>query len=225
MIQIRSYVEAGSIPAVLREAYILSVYPQVEERVHTVKINEDFISTPLMPSCGKNERPAVRTHLVGVLVGCIALILRLAHHTLAPVIYLHLVVENHRLVHIDGNTIFHSPVLLESLHIPASGNFNIVPGRHIKCRLVKVLGSLLRRSHPMELPHSVQTLIVGASLRQHLQGLMGIGKGEQIGTWLLLVQRQQLRVLPLRSVGSALFTIKKTLQVICLCHQGKSKQQ
>ena len=95
-------VETGRIAGILREAYILSVHPEVEERVHPVEVN---VHLTVFPVVGHGEGTAVRSHLVPVFVGSPVLV-RFAHHAPFPVAHGYRMFEYDRLITVNGYTIF-----------------------------------------------------------------------------------------------------------------------
>ena len=173
-----------------------------------------------LPLLGQGERAAVGTHFVAVLVGGVALVLGLAHHSLLPVAHLHLVVEDDGLVDVDGHTPFHGAVLAQSLHVPAAGHLYVVPCCHIVRGFEEVAWTLLGSGHPVELPRAVEGLVVGASLGQNLLGLVGGGEGEHVGARLLLVERQALGGLPFGAVGRGDLLVEESVKCLCPSHQG-----
>ena len=215
-------VERGCVAAVLAETHVLTVDPQVEEAIYAVEVDVYVASLPLL---GQGERAAVGTHFVAVLVGGVALVLGLAHHSLLPVAHLHLVVEDDGLVDVDGHTPFHGAVLAQSLHVPAAGHLYVVPCCHIVRGFEEVAWTLLGSGHPVELPRTVEGLVVGASLGQNLLGLVGGGEGEHVGARLLLVERQALGGLPFGAVGRGDLLVEESVKCLCPSHQGGRKDE
>ena len=215
-IYIRCNVEGGRVAAVLGESHIVSVDPEVEEGIHTVEVQQHVAT---LPGCGQGEGAAVGTHLVGVLVGGVACVLGRTHHTLLPVAHLHLVVEHHGLVDIDGHAVLHLAVFAQSLYIPASGHLDVVPGRHVVGGLIELGRPVVGTCHPVELPGAVQRLVVTAPLAEHALGSLFVLEVEEVGRGLQLVEGEALGRLPLTSVRGCGTAVLETLQGGC--HDGK----
>ena len=108
-------VESCRIARVFGKAHVATVYPKIEERVNTVELDKQFL---VLPRFRHVERTAIGAHLIAVLIGCPVGGWR-THHALAPVVLLDFMVEDDRLVDVDGCTISLLPVLLQSYEIPA----------------------------------------------------------------------------------------------------------
>ena len=122
-VEVRSDVEACSVARILRESYILSVDPEVEERVDTIEIEVYLLVLPI----GRHgELAAIRTHFVSVLEGG-PVLTRFAHYATFPVIYSHRVLEYHRLVAVYRHAILQRSVFLYALYVPASWHRQVIP--------------------------------------------------------------------------------------------------
>ena len=147
-------VETGGIARVLREANVLAINPKIEERVYTVELYEQLLAFPFL---GNRECAYVRTHLITVLEGgpvggwC-------AHHAFAPVVLLHLVVEDDGLVDVDGRAVFLRTVLLQANDVPAGGHRDVIPCRAVEPHFVEVGRALIGCLGKVELPSAVEAL-------------------------------------------------------------------
>ena len=159
-VQIGGDVEPCRVAAVLREAHVLAVNPEVEERIHAVEIDIDIPEGPLRRHL---ERAAVRAHFVRIFIHRPLWVARLAHYPTLPIIYSHLMLEDDFLVDVDGHAVLQRPILLYSLNIPTTGHGDIVPRRDIISRSLETFGTFLWCLAPMEFPRAVQTLPVGTA--------------------------------------------------------------
>ena len=149
-------------------------------------MDEYFFSVPVF---GNGEFTAVRTYLVTRLESS-PVSRGSTHDPSAPVVHRYFVLENHRLVYIDGGSILLCPVFLDPIDIPTGRNRNVVPSRYVKLRFIEILRSFLRIWNPVEFPVSVQGLPVRTVFRQYLPGTYLILEREKISVRLFLVQRQ-----------------------------------
>ena len=95
-------VEAGRIAGVLGEAHVMAVYPQVEEGIHTVEVDQNL---PPAPIARQGECAQVAANFVPILHCRPLLVPGFAHHTAPPVIHSHLMLEDDLLIHVDGQPI------------------------------------------------------------------------------------------------------------------------
>ena len=187
-VEIGGDVEACRVAAVLREANVVAVNPEIEEGVDAVEVDEHVAAAPFD---GDVESSTIRAHFVAELVGR-PVGGRRAHDTSAPVVDGHLVLEDYLLVGVYGHAVAHGAVLLESLHVPVARNGDVVPSAVVERGLPEGRVALRRFGSPAELPRAVETAEVGASVGQHAQCLLLRGVGEQPCARLFLVQRQAL---------------------------------
>ena len=199
----------------------MPVDPEVEERRNAVEVDVHLAS---LPTGGDGKRTAVGTHLVAVLVGH-PVLGRRAHHAPLPVAHGHLVLEDDRLVGIDGHSVLQAAVLLDAGHVPLHRNGHVVPAGHIELRLVEIGRTLIGIAHPMELPVTVQRLIITAVLGQDAPRTFHIGKGEEPRPRLLLVQRQLFGRLPLLARRCLGLAVGETLQCRGLGKSAPRSQQ
>ena len=203
-------VEAGSVARVLRETHVLAVHPEVEERIYAVELHEQLLALPCLRHV---ERAAVGAHLVAVFVGG-PVRRRRAHHALAPVVFLHLVVEDDGLVHVDGGAVLLASVLLQAHEVPTRRYADVVPSRAVVAQLEEVGRPLVGRLGEVELPRAVEAQPATAVLGQHAPCLLSRGKRREAGPRLQFVVAQPLGALPLCAVGRRSLTILKPFQIL-----------
>ena len=132
--EVRSDVEISRIAGVFGKTDILTVDPEIEERIDSIETDKNFASVPILRYL---EITTERTDFIPVLVSR-PVCWRSTHHTSAPVIDRHFMLEDYRLVHIDRNSIFQATVFLDSINIPTGRNRDIIPAGYIKLRLIEV---------------------------------------------------------------------------------------
>ena len=203
-------VEAGSVARVLREAHVLTVHPEIEERVYAVELHEQLLALPRLRNV---ERAAVGAHLVAVFVGS-PVRRRRAHHALSPVVLLHFVVEDDRLVHVDGLAVPLRAVLLQAHEVPTRRHADVVPRRAVVAQLEEVGRPLVGRLGEVELPRAVEAQPATAVLGQHAPCLLSRGKRREAGPRLQFVVAQPLGALPFGAVGRRSLTILKPFQIL-----------
>ena len=187
-----SNVETCRIARVLGESNILSVNPKIEERIHSVEFHVEFLTFP----CLRNgERTTIRAYLVAIFIGC-PIVGRFAHHAFAPIVFLHLVEENHGLVDVDGRSVFLTSVFLQADNVPIGRNDDVVPSRTIEICLIEVFWSFVGILGEMEFPCSVERLPSRTIFRQYLTCFFFRSKGSEIRTWLQFVVSQEHGRLP-----------------------------
>ena len=221
LVQIRRDVERSRIARILREPHVMSVNPKVEERRNTVEVDVHLAS---FPTGRDGERTTVGTYLVAMLVGH-PVGRRRTHHAPLPVAHGHLVLEDDRLVGINGHSVLQTAILLDTHHIPLHRHGHIVPSRYIKFGFIKIGRTLLGVTHPMELPVTIQRLIITAVLGQNAPCTFHVGKRKEPRPRLFLVQRQLLGSFPLLACRCLGLTIGETLQSCCLSETTQRSQQ
>ena len=78
----------------------------------------------------------------------------------------------------------------------------------------------------MELPYAIEALVILASFGQHFARCLGIGKGEDMSTWLKFVQRELFRALPFCAVGRRSLVIQEAFEgIICTGTKGKCEKE
>ena len=200
----------------------MPVDPKVEERRNTVEVDVHLAS---FPTGRDGERTAVGTYLVAVLVGHPVGRGR-THHTSLPVTHnIFIVLKDDRLVGINGHSVLQAAILLDTRYIPLHRHGHIVPSRCIKFGFIKIDWTFLGVTHPMELPVTIQRLIITAVLGQDTPCTFHVGKRKEPCPRLFLVQRQLLRSFPLLACRCLGLTIGKTLQRCCLSETAQRSQQ
>ena len=212
-------VESSQVTRVLRETNIAAVHPKIEERVHTVEIKINLAATPV---CGHHKRTAVRTHLVTVLVSRMVGS-RLTHNATLPVIHSNSVLENHRLVHIDGSTILLAAIGLQAIHVPVHRNLDLVPATYIVVGLVKIGRTLSGCGYPVKTPCAIERHVIITSLGKHLASALLVGKGKEPSLGLLFVQRQLSGRFPFVTGRRSTIAISKTSKVLPHSNRRQSK--
>ena len=218
-------VESGCVARIFRETDVFPIHPKVEKRIDTVELDENLLFFPLLRH---GERAAIRAHFVAIFesrpVGR-----RRAHHALAPVIDLALVVENHGLIHVDGNAVFALPTafflvpraFLKPHNVPVRRHADVVPRRAVEIFFVEIFGSLVGRFGEVELPISVEADAPRTILWKQLSSLLGIGKRDEPRAWLQFVVAQSLGRLPFRSVGRVGVAVLKAFEPRLQGHQRR----
>ena len=218
-------VETGGVARIFRETNVFSVHPKVEKRIDTVELDENLLFFPLFRH---GERAAIRTHFVAIFVSR-PVRRRRAHHTLAPVIDLALVIENHGLVHIDGNAVFAFPTafllvprtFLQPHDVPVRRHGNVVPRRAVEVLFVEIERSLVGRLGEMELPRSVEADAPRTVLGQHFPRLIRRGKRHKPRPRLHFVVAQSFGRLPFRAVGGLGAAVFKAVEPRLDGHQRR----
>ena len=170
-------VERGCVARVLRESHVSAVDVEVEERIHTVEIDQHLHALPIG---WQVESAAIRTYLVAGLIGGPAR-RRCAHHAATPVIGTNRVLENHALVGVNRFAVLHRTILLEAGDIPIHRHFHFGPSRRVEFGMVEDCGPFRRIGRPVEKPFSVQTQPIMAVLGQYLAGGFDAFKVEEPG--------------------------------------------
>src|SRR5690606_23086371 len=133
------------------------------KRVHSIEIEINLTSAPIVWHL---KRTAIRAYLVSINVSGPVLRWR-THHTSPPIIHLNTMFKDYLLVYVYRNAILERSVFLNAIDVPAHGHRHLIPLGNIIRFLIKILRPFVRMFYPMELPRTIEILIVAAILRQY----------------------------------------------------------
>ena len=143
-------VKHRSITGVLGEADILAVDPEVEERIDTIELDEDFTTIPIGIH---DEGAAMGAYLVTRIVSH-PVLWWLTHDAALPVVDRDAVLIDHRLITVDRCAVF--LILFEPKKIPVRWHGDVIPAGYIERWLKEILRAQVRVLHPAKLPLPVQ---------------------------------------------------------------------
>jgi len=146
-LQVGRDVELGGQAAILTVADHLAVDPDIEGRIRSAKDHKDL---PPLPTLWQNEGGAIAAHLIG-LVGH-------ARHIVGWEGILHIDIERDAI----------------ALQLPVAGHGDGLPVRGIIGRLLKADRRVLGCGRPVELPLTVERVIVRRSLAPPHKGVFGV---------------------------------------------------
>ena len=204
-LKIRGNIEISGIARVLGEPHILTVNPKIEERIHTVETDEYFPAVPILRNL---KISAEGTNLITVLISS-PVSGRSTHHSSAPVVYLHAMLEDNRLIDINRSSILQASVFLNTIDIPARRYRDYVPRSHIIIRLIEICRTGIGVGCPMKLPVAIERLPELTVFGQYFASTFQVLKRKEISMRLLLIECQVFGRFPLRSCRSIQGSIGK----------------
>ena len=181
-------VELGGQVGVLAVAHTLAVHPEVVAVAHTV---ETHIHFPTLPVGWHGELAAIGAHGVGhvALVGEPAR--TVGHHAVGGL------VEREGIGHIAVERLVPALVVAQSIDLPAGGNINVRPGGIVVVHCTKSVPHLAGVGRPVELPRTVERLVVGRCRHVVLRHVALARHGDGKGVGRFAVDTRHGRVVPL----------------------------
>ena len=190
LLQIGSDTERGRVAGVLGEADILAVDPQVEERIHTVKLDVDFLAFPFSRH---GEVAAVAAH--GIALGIVGVVFGRRSHHARPI-----TCERVGLVAVKCRAPAFFAFRMGSDGLPVGRDNDGFPLGDIIIGILETDRPLRGVFAPLEFPLGlgIERLPACAVARQNPLGRFGIFEAEGPGAGGLFVQGEVLFLFPFK---------------------------